>query len=120
MADLDLGLCFFKFSPTGKRHKLNGSLFIGTIIFIVTLLSFRTFNKPHNNLLLTVPMRCFCNCHCSSAAYLSSNFIVRFIYDSLVAIDICWERAVLNLNIHTSYFSHTVNYSHEYITFWNV
>ena len=28
--------------------------------------------------------------------------------------------AVLNLNIHTSYFSHAVNYSHEYVTFWIV
>ena len=28
--------------------------------------------------------------------------------------------ALLNLNIHTSYFSHTVNCSHEYITFWHV
>ena len=25
--------------------------------------------------------------------------------------------ALLNLNIHTSYFSHAVNYSHEYVTF---
>ena len=24
------------------------------------------------------------------------------------------------LNIHTSYFSHAVNYSHEYVTFWHV
>ena len=28
--------------------------------------------------------------------------------------------ALLNLNIHTSYFSHAVNYSHEYVTFWYV
>ena len=27
--------------------------------------------------------------------------------------------ALLNLNIHTSYFSHAVNYSHEYLTFFN-
>ena len=27
---------------------------------------------------------------------------------------------MLNLNIHTSYFSHAVNYSHEYVTFWYV
>ena len=27
-------------------------------------------------------------------------------------------RAMLNLNIHTSYFSHAVNYSHENVTFW--
>ena len=27
---------------------------------------------------------------------------------------------LLNLNIHTSYFSHAVNYSHEYVTFWYV
>ena len=28
--------------------------------------------------------------------------------------------ASLNLNIHTLYFSHDVNYSHEYVTFWYV
>ena len=28
--------------------------------------------------------------------------------------------ALLNLNIHTSYISHAVNYSHEYVTFWYV
>ena len=30
---------------------------------------------------------------------------------------------LLNLNIHTSYFSHAVNYSHEFVTFcyvWNI
>ena len=32
-------------------------------------------------------------------------------------------RRLLNLYIHTSYFSHAVNYSHEYVTFlyvWNI
>ena len=33
-------------------------------------------------------------------------------------IDYWVNRAMLNLNIHTSYFSHAVNYSHEYVTFW--
>ena len=27
-------------------------------------------------------------------------------------------KALLNLNIHTSYFSHAVNYSHECVAFW--
>ena len=27
---------------------------------------------------------------------------------------------MLNLNIHTLYFSHAVNYSHKYVTFWYV
>ena len=34
-----------------------------------------------------------------------------------------YDAAVLNLNIHTSYFSHAVNYLYEYITFcymWNL
>ena len=30
------------------------------------------------------------------------------------------KKAKLNLNIYTSYFSHAVNYSHEYLTFWYV
>ena len=30
-----------------------------------------------------------------------------------------WQ-AMLNFNIHTSYFSHAVNYSHECVTFWYV
>ena len=29
-------------------------------------------------------------------------------------------KTMLNLNIHTSYVSHSVNYSHEYVTFWCV
>ena len=29
-------------------------------------------------------------------------------------------KSMLNLNIHTSYVSHSVNYSHEYVTFWCV
>ena len=28
--------------------------------------------------------------------------------------------AMLNRNVHTSYLSHAVNYSHEYVTFWYV
>ena len=28
--------------------------------------------------------------------------------------------ALLNLNIHTSYFSHAMNYSYEYVIFWYV
>ena len=28
--------------------------------------------------------------------------------------------ALLNLNNHTSYFSHAVYYSHEYVRFWYV
>ena len=28
------------------------------------------------------------------------------------------QKALLSLNIHTSYFSYAVNYSHEYVTFW--
>ena len=31
-----------------------------------------------------------------------------------------YETALLSFNIHTSYFSHAVNYSHEYGTFWYV
>ena len=31
-----------------------------------------------------------------------------------------WAEALLNLNIHTSYFSHAVSYLHEYVTFWYV
>ena len=30
------------------------------------------------------------------------------------------KRRMLALNIHTSDFSHAVNYSHEYVTFWYV
>ena len=29
-------------------------------------------------------------------------------------------KTMLNLNIHTSYVSHSVNYSHEYVIFWCV
>ena len=39
---------------------------------------------------------------------------------SIVITSLGEEGAVLNLNIHTSYFSHAVNYSHEYVTFWYV
>ena len=30
------------------------------------------------------------------------------------------KKALLNLKSHTSYFSHAVNYLHEYVTFWYV
>ena len=31
-----------------------------------------------------------------------------------------FEHSCVELNILTSYFSHAVNYSHEYVTFWYV
>ena len=39
---------------------------------------------------------------------------------AIVSLNLGIVGALLNLNIHTSYFSHGVNYSHEYITFWYV
>ena len=48
------------------------------------------------------------------------NFSPLISNDKFPQDDPLLQMAVLNLNIHTSYFSHTVNYSHECVTFWYV
>ena len=48
----------------------------------------------------------------------AAHIIVSYSYK--VSINGENKQALLNLNIHTSYFSHAVNYSHEYVTFWYV
>ena len=53
-------------------------------------------------------------------------FLLQFIVIFMVVLNVLFallKIALSNLNIHTSYFSHAVNYSHEYITFryvWNL
>ena len=48
------------------------------------------------------------------------NRIMIFIWWALLLSKNLFELALMNLNIYTSYFSHAVNYSHEYVTFWYV
>ena len=68
-------------------------------------------------------------CHVAAHLFPSILLALKFLYFWIILFSIATEhgcrnakirKALLNLNIHNSYFSHAVNYSHEYVTFWYV